>query len=133
MLWVVSASAGLIIEAKSRKNKENALTKAQHGQLLVSENWFKANYKGLTGIRVSVHPSVTATRKSVPTGTKALTLAKLNELIVEARGLITALCDSGYPDKELSHHCEKLLAKSTLTPDKCIAHYLIDFAVQEID
>jgi integrase len=33
--------------------------------------------------------------------TKALTLAKLNELIGEARELITALCDSGHPDKEL--------------------------------
>jgi hypothetical protein len=122
----------LIIEAKSRKNDENALTKAQHGQLLVSENWFKANYNGLTGIRISVHPNVTATRNAVATGTKALTLAKLNELIVEARGLISALCDSGYPDKELAGYCKKLLANSNLTPNKLIDHYLIDFEVHEV-
>src|ERR1022692_2188442 len=41
LLWLISKDAGLIIEAKSRKNPTNALTKAQHGQLLVSENWFK--------------------------------------------------------------------------------------------
>ena len=133
VLWVISPQVGLIIEAKSRKNAANALTKEQHGQLLVSENWFKDNYKGLTGIRVSVHPNVTATKKSVPSRTKALTLAKLNELIGEARKLITTLCDSGYPDNELGQYCEELLKTSNLTPDKLVECYLIDFEVQEVD
>ncbi len=131
VLWVLSRKTGLIIEAKSRKNDENALTKEQHGQLLVSENWFKDTYKGLTGIRVSIHPSVTATKRSVPTRTKALTLAKLNELISEARQLISDLCESGHPDKELARHCEALLSKSNLTPERLAEHYLVDFAVVE--
>lgn len=133
VLWVISKTVGLIVEAKSRKNEANALTKQQHGQLLVAENWFKENYQHLSGIRVSVHPNVTATKKSVPGGTKALTLTKLNELIAESRKLIVALCESGYPDKELTGYCEELLRKSNLTPDKLVDHYLVDFEVRETD
>jgi hypothetical protein len=133
VLWIISKTTGLIIEAKSRKNQANGLTKEQHGQLLVSENWFKDNYKGLTGIRVSVHPNVTATKKSVPSRTKALTLAKLNELVGEARKLITELCESGHPDNELAQYCDQLLKKTNLTPERLPANYLIDFEVQEID
>lgn len=132
VLWIISRSCGLIIEAKSRKNEENALTKEQHGQLLVSENWFKDNYKGLEGTRVSVHPSVTATKRSVPSRTKALTLAKLNELIGETRKLVISLCDSGFPDSELAHYCEDLLGKSNLGPDRLVKHYLVDFEIQEV-
>jgi replicative superfamily II helicase len=133
VLWIISTKTGLIIEAKSRKNQANALTKVQHGQLLVAENWFKEHYRELSGIRVSVHPSVTATKKSVPTNTKALTLAKLNELIAEGRKLITDLCESGHPDSELKEHCEQLLRKSNLTPDKLVEHYLVDFEVTETE
>ncbi len=133
VLWIISRSLALIIEAKSRKNQENALTKSQHGQLLVAENWFKGSYEGLTGIRVSVHPNVTATRRSIPTNTKAMTLTKLNELVSDTRRLVTALCDSGHPDRELGHYCEELLNRSHLTPDRLVQHYLVDFQVQEIE
>jgi hypothetical protein len=132
VLWIISKTTGLIIEAKSRKNQANALTKEQHGQLLVAENWFKGTYKGMTGIRVSVHPNVTATKNAVPSRTKALTLAKLNELIAEARKLITAICESGHPDDELPHYCEDLLKKSNLTPERLVEHYLTNFEVQEV-
>jgi replicative superfamily II helicase len=133
LLWLISKDTGLIIEAKSRKNETNALTKAQHGQLLVSENWFKDTYPKMTGIRVSIHPSVTATKNSVPTRTKALTLAKLDELIGEARKLVTDLSESGHPDNELAAYCEELLKKSNVTPDRFIKHYLVDFEVIEVN
>ena len=133
VLWIISRKAGLIIEAKSRKNSANALSKEQHGQLLVAENWFKKHYKNLTGIRVSVHPNVTATKKSVPMNTMALTLAKLNELVVETRNLISTLCESGYPDAELANFCEALLRKSNLTPERLVEHYLVEFEVLEVD
>ena len=133
LLWLISQEIGLIIEAKSRKNTTNALTKAQHGQLLVSENWFKDTYPKMTGIRVSIHPSVTATKNSVPTRTKALTLAKLDELVAETRKLITALSESGHPDSELAEYCEQLLKTSHLTPERFIKHYLVDFEVVEVN
>ena len=133
LLWLISKDVGLIIEAKSRKNAANALTKAQHGQLLVSENWFKETYPKMTGVRVAVHPSVTATKNAVPTGTKALTLGKLDELIGEARQIVTALSESGHPDAELADYCEGLLKKSNITPDRLVKHYLIDFEVVEVN
>ena len=111
----------------------NAMTKGQHGQLLVSENWFKETYPKLTAIRISIHPNVTATKNSVSTGTKALTLAKLDELIGEARKIITALSESGHPDKQLAGYCEELLKKTNLTPDRFVKHYLVDFEVVETD
>ena len=80
-----------------------------------------------------MHPNVTATKSAVPSGTKALTLAKLNELIVETRTLLTALCDSGHPDKELSQYCEKLLQKSSLTPDVLVKHYLVAFEAKQLN
>ena len=132
VLWVISPRTGWVIEAKSRKNEKNALTKEQHGQLLVSENWFKREYKGLSGVRVSVHPNVTATKRSVPNQTKALTITKLNELIAETRQLIVALCESGYPTAELAPVCEKLLRASKLTPGRLTDYYLIDFEVKEL-
>jgi hypothetical protein len=82
---------------------------------------------------VSVHPSVTATKRSVPSKTKALTLSKLNELVTESRKIIVALCESGHPDTELKTYCEELLRKSNLTPDKLVEHYLVDFEVVETD
>jgi|CZKX01.1.fsa_nt_gi replicative superfamily II helicase len=133
LLWLISKDAGLIIEAKSRKNPTNALTKAQHGQLLVSENWFKETYPKMTGVRVAIHPSVTATKNAVPAGTKALTLAKLDELIGEARQLVTALSESGHPDAELADYCEGLLEGSNITPDRLVKRYLIDFEVIEVN
>ena len=133
LLWLISKETGLIIEAKSRKNETNALTKAQHGQLLVSENWFKDTYPKMTGIRVSIHPSVTATKNSVPTRTKALTLAKLDELVGEARKLVTALSESGHPDNELAAYCEDLLKHSNIAPDRFLKHYLVDFEVVEVN
>lgn len=133
LLWLISKDVGLIIEAKSRKNAANALTKAQHGQLLVSENWFKETYPKMAGVRVAIHPSVTATKNAVPTGTKALTLGKLDELIGEARQIVTALSESGHPDSELADYCEGLLKKSNITPDRLLKHYLIDFEVVEVN
>lgn len=130
VLWIISSTQGLIIEAKSRKNKANALTKEQHGQLLVSEKWFENNYPGLAGTRVSVHPNVTATKNAVATSAKALTLGSLNELIGEARKLINDLCNSGHPHNELSGYCEQLLRTSNLTPKGLLKHYLVDFQVQ---
>jgi replicative superfamily II helicase len=133
VLWLISKDVGLIIEAKSRKNPANALTKGQHGQLLVSENWFKDAYPNMTGVRVAVHPSVTATKNAVATGTKALTFAKLDELVGETRKIITAISESGHPDAELADYCEDLLKKSNVTPDRLVSHYLIDFEVVEVN
>jgi replicative superfamily II helicase len=131
VLWLLSSSLGLIIEAKSRKNKENALTKEQHGQLLNAAEWFGEQYAGYTGIRVSMHPNVRATDSTVPGESKALTYEKLYALIAEARALIVALCESVVPREELVMRCEQLLKSSKLTPGSIVGEYLVPFEVPE--
>ena len=44
VLWLLPSKVGIVIEAKSRKKEKNALTKEDHGQLLVAAEWFAANY-----------------------------------------------------------------------------------------
>ena len=126
-MWLLNDRSGLVIEAKSRKNQNNALTKEQHGQLLNAAEWFKATYPQLAFIRVSVHPNVNVTKSTVPGESKALTLHKLSELVVDTRALLSALCDSSQPRDGLIVRCEQLLATSKLTPERLVEHYLIPF------
>ena len=127
VLWLLPGKTGLIIEAKSRKKVKNALTKDQHGQLLVSQLWFTSAYSGYTAIRVSIHPNSAATRASVPIGVKALTLARLQALVDDARQLFTALCDAQVVERHLIGEAERLLKHSNVRWDKIPAVYLVDF------
>lgn len=127
VLWLLPGRIGIIIEAKSRKKQRNALTKRDHGQLLVSQLWFTSAYHGYSTIRVSVHPSATATRASVPVGVKALTYEKLQELIGEARAILSACCESQVPPSQLVRVVEQLLQKSNLRSDRIVTNYFVDF------
>lgn len=49
---LLPTKTALILEAKSRKLDKNALTKEEHGQLLVAQQWFDKNYDGYTSVRV---------------------------------------------------------------------------------
>lgn len=127
VLWILSDQSAFVIEAKSRKNSTNALTKDQHGQLLNASEWFKREYPNLTGLRVSIHPNVSATRSTVTGETKALTLAKLGELVGDTRLLLAELCESVRPTAELVNRCQQLLDRSNLTPVKLAQTYLVPF------
>ena len=123
----MSSSLGLIVEAKSRKNKDNALTKEQHGQLLNAAEWFREKYPGYTGIRVSLHPNVKVTASTAPGESRALIYEKLYALIAEARALIVTLCESALTRTELVIRCERLLRESNLTPETIVREYLVPF------
>ena len=99
MLWLLNTTLGLIIEVKSRKDKDNPLTKEEHGQLLNAAEWFKEQYPHYSGIRVSMHPNVMTTDSTVPGESKALTYEKLNGLIADARALIVALVRINDPSR----------------------------------
>jgi len=131
VLWLVNDNLGLVIEAKSRKNAKNALTKAQHGQLLTSVEWFKKEYPAYSHIPVSVHPNISATKSAGTNESRALTLEKLNELIVNARNLLSELCDSALTAEELVIQCEKLLSASNLKPLSLVEHFLVPFETVE--
>lgn len=130
VLWLLNDRLGLVIEAKSRKNKKNALTKEQHGQLLNAVEWFIQEYPDYSHIRVSVHPNVNVTKSTIPGDTKALTIDNLNEIITKARQLFTELCDSPLKHKELVARCEKKLLFHELKPDELIKKYMVSFNIQ---
>ena len=54
VLWLLPGKTEDVIEAKSRKKEKNVLSKDEHGQLLVSAEWFAKNYKGYDCVRVCV-------------------------------------------------------------------------------
>jgi replicative superfamily II helicase len=126
VLWLLNGKTAWVIEAKSRKNKDNPLTKAQHGQLLNAEQWFLSEYPNMQPIRVSLSPTRMVTANTVAQGTKVLTFEKLNELLRNTRNLIAALCDSIKSDDELVILCEQLLSKHKLLPEKISDTFLQD-------
>lgn len=127
VLWLLPGRVGVIIEAKSRKKNKSPLSKENHGQLLVSQVWFTAAYPNYTAVRVSVHPSATATKASVPIGVKALTYAKLQEMIGDARSVFETVCESNVPPAELAPVVDRALNASSASSDRILATYLQDF------
>jgi replicative superfamily II helicase len=128
VLWLLDDKLGLVIEAKSRKKTGNALTREQHGQLLHGAEWFQAKYPRLKCLRASVHPNSTVSRSTVPGVTKALTFENLERLLADTRVVLQELCQAQVDGKQLVTRCEKLLAKSRLTPDTLPGEYLISFS-----
>ncbi|MBB1607505.1 MULTISPECIES: DEAD/DEAH box helicase [unclassified Pseudomonas] len=126
VLWLLPTKTALILEVKSRKLDKNALTKDEHGQLLVAQQWFDKNYDGYTSVRVVVHPTNKATAAAVAHGSYALTLDSLTALVADARVLLKDLCESQLTDIELEGHCQQLIERSPIRADK-LTGYLVAF------
>ncbi|MEQ5833806.1 DEAD/DEAH box helicase [Marinobacter sp. NFXS9] len=129
LIWLLSPSKGLVIEAKSRKLIDNHFTKDEHGQLLVAEKWFNRNYPNMTCLCVSVHPNHLSTEAAEATTSYVLTYAKLQELVVEARGIIRALSRCLLEGEALKNECERLLYTSKIRYDQIAEHFLSPFEV----
>lgn len=127
VLWLLPEKVGFIIEAKSRKREKNALTKENHGQLLVAQEWFAHNYPDYTAVRVSVHPTNMATKAAAATDSYALTYETLTSLISDARALLTKLCESQLADDALAAECSRELSQSSLRADRLEQNYLVKF------
>lgn len=130
VLWVMRDDLALVIEAKSRKKFTNALNKEDAGQLLGAIEWFKEHYEGMNYVAVSVLPQAIRTPAAFVGDARALTYAKLNQLVADIRRLLEELCDSAVGEAELRLRCEQLLASSTLVPDRLVETYLEPFMVQ---
>jgi replicative superfamily II helicase len=126
VLWLLPTNTALIVEAKSRKLDKNALTKEEHGQLLVAQEWFVKNYNGYTSLRVVVHPTNKATAAAAAHGSYALTLDRLTALVADARVLLGELCESQLTDIELESQCQQLLERSSIRADR-LTGYLTPF------
>ena len=131
MLWLLDDKLGLVIEAKSRKEEKNALTKKQHGQLLISTEWFNKQYPKYDYIRISIQPNIEATKNAIAEDTMVLTYERLNGLISEARELISKLCSGVGSEEELNFKCEKLLSDSKLKPNVIVKEFFIHFKLQK--
>ena len=131
VLWLLPNKVGFVIEAKSRKKERNALTKEEHGQLLVADEWFSKNYPGYSSIRISVHPQNQATKAAVAGASFALTYEKLNALISDARTILSHLCKSKLQDEDLIVECDHTLAQSNIKFDKLADSYLCAFEEPE--
>ena len=126
VLWLLPTKTALILEAKSRKLDKNALTKEEHGQLLVAQQWFDKNYDGYTSVRVVIHPTNKATAAAAAHGSHALTLDRLTALVADARVLLRELCESQLTDIELEGQCQQLIERSPIRADRLI-EYLVPF------
>lgn len=122
VLWLLPQKMAFIIEAKSRKLEKNALTKEEHGQLLVAQQWFDRNYQGYTSLRVCVHPTNQATAAAVAHESFALTLERLTALVADARILLTELSESQLTNIELEALCQQLIEKSPIRADRLMAY-----------
>lgn len=127
VLWLLNDQVGLIIEAKSMKEKDNPLTKEEYGQLLTAEQWFLSEYPGYSSFRISVHPNRKTTERIAVRDTRVLTFEKLNQMIANSRQLLTELCDTVSSVEELGHTCQELLGKYKLTAEDIPNHYLETF------
>lgn len=131
VLWILPGKIGLVIEAKSRKKAKNALTKEEHGQLLVAAEWFKKNYKDYGCVRVSVHPKNQATKAAVAGASHALTYEKLALLVSDSRALLSTLCESQLSEANLVTECQRVLSHSSLKSEHIIRNYLLPFEEAE--
>ena len=131
VLWVQNDKNAWIMEAKSRKQPKNRLTKLEHGQLLQSAEWFQTHYEGMNGIRIVVHPNSFATEAVTVGDTMALTLTKLGELVGSVRTLLTELSSEPMPRATMVARCESRLDVLHLRPSRMAVHYLSPFLVQK--
>lgn len=127
VLWLLPSKVGMVIEAKSRKKDKNALTKEEHGQLLVAAEWFAKYYPDYAVVRVSVHPKNRATKAAVAGASHALTYEKLAALVTDARLLLTQLVESQLSSTDLVAECGQLLATSPVSADRLVDSYLSPF------
>ena len=133
VLWLLYDRLGLVIEAKGRKKQKNALTKDQHGQLLISTQWFQKEYPDYRCIPSSVQASNRATKNAVAENSKVLTYTKLNELIADSREFFAELTESLVPTNELTLRCEQLLNSTNLSPEELVEHYFEPFVIENED
>jgi replicative superfamily II helicase len=133
VLWLLPSKVGIVIEAKSRKKERTALTKEEHGQLLVAAEWFAKNYPTYTVVRVSVHPKNRATKAAVAGASHALTYEKLAALVADSRVLLTHLCESQLSAADLVTECGGLLSQSPVGASRLVDSYLSPFQDQPLD
>ncbi len=131
VIWLLPGRVGFVIEVKSGKKAKADFKKGEHGQLLVAAEWFAKNYPDHECVRVSVHPTSTATKPAAAAASYVLTYQKLAVLLADARELFRALVESQLPNADLAAECTRLLADSPIRADRLAKTYLLPFEERE--
>jgi hypothetical protein len=129
VLWLPDDDFGFVIESKGNKKAKNALGKTEHGQLLVSAEWFKQQYPNRTCLRVHLHPNDRATEPAMAKDTYVLTLESLSKVVCALRALLAEVCLAMTTTQARLALCEKLLRQHRLTPREFTKTYLSKFIV----
>ncbi|MCK6139748.1 DEAD/DEAH box helicase [Slackia exigua] len=121
VLWVFEEeNVGIMLEAKNEKKADNCFSKKEHGQLLVSREWFKKYYPGMEGFPVSVHPNDLADKNASADSALVLIPSKLSELQKEVRLLITTLSSLSRNETARLARCDAFLDEKNLRGRKLI-------------
>jgi replicative superfamily II helicase len=127
ILWLPDADLGIIIESKGKKKSKNPLGKEDHGQLLVSAEWFRQQYPTRKCVRVQLHPSEKATKPAMAKETRVLTFDGLTQLVCALRAVLTEVCLAKATTEARLRLCEKLLRQHNLTPEQVVTAYFAKF------
>lgn len=130
VLWLPTDPAGFIIESKGNKKGVSSLSKSEHGQLLVSENWFKQHYAKRKPLRVVLHHNNKATDPAMAQGSLALTFDNLGKLTSALRGVLQEVCLSVGSSQQRLKLCDSLLEKHRLRSEYIATEYLVPFEVE---
>ncbi len=127
VLWILDEETAWIIEAKSRKDAKNPLSKAEHGQVREAEGWFNDNYENLKGIRVVVHPNTLVSERVTAGETMALTLSDLGRMVGDVRALLSDLTSELRSESELVARCEAKIRERGLDSRQIANTFLVPF------
>lgn len=124
VLWLLPNKQALIIEAKSRKSGNKPLTKDEHGQLLVADEWCHKHYPEYELIRVSAHANKFATKAASASESFAFTPLNQQRLIRDAKILLGELASSQIPEDNLPEKCSELLQSQSFLASSFVSNYL---------
>jgi hypothetical protein len=131
VLWLPSEPVGFVIESKGNKKGTSSLSKVEHGQLLVSENWFSQHYSDRTSVRVVLHHNNKGTEPAMTQGTLALTFENLARLTTALRIVLQDVCLSLGSSQQRLKLCDSLLRKHRLTVPDIATEYFVPFEVDQ--
>jgi len=117
VFWLMTADAGLALEAKNEKKQERPLSKQEHGQLLVAEKWGENHFPSATIIPVSVHPSSFADHNAYATSTRLLTTENVIKMRDSILNILEELSVLPYQTSELESRCQREVESQNLTPE----------------
>lgn len=133
VLWRTDDEFDFVIEVKSGKDTDTPLKKSEHGQLLVSKEWFRKQYPERDFVAFIVHPNEKATDNASAEGRICLTLDELNEITSTFRDVLESLVNGPYSGAAAEQQCGQMLREGNLDAAGIAQARLSSFSVVGAD